>query len=186
MNKSENIAKIAAALVKAQSEMGNAVKDSKNPFFKSNFATLNAVREASLPVLNKHGIGVFQPTTVIDGKLYVETTAIHESGEFISGLYEVVTGKANDPQATGAAVSYARRYALQALVNIGADDDDAESAMGRSTKPATKAETKQIPMGTAAADLNGLLKEAVSEPAPKKGGFGVKVKVETGSEDGWA
>jgi hypothetical protein len=178
VNKSETIAKISAALVKAQSEMGNAVKDSKNPFFKSNFATLNAVREASLPVLNKHGIGVFQPTTVIEGKLYVETTAIHESGEYISGLYEVVTGKANDPQATGAAVSYARRYALQALVNIGADDDDAESAMGRGgKKEVASAKQETITVKT----------ETKVEDAPvKKGGFGVKAKAETGSEDGWA
>lgn len=68
MNKSESIAKIAGALVKAQSEMGNAVKDSKNPFFKSSYADLNSIREASLPVLNKHGISVLQPTTVIEGR----------------------------------------------------------------------------------------------------------------------
>lgn len=180
MNKSDTIVKIAAALVKAQSEMGNAVKDSKNPFFKSNFATLNAVREASLPVLNRHGIGVFQPTTVIDGKLYVETTALHESGEFISGLYEVVTGKINDPQATGAAVSYARRYALQALVNIGADDDDAESAMGRTTAPKltlSKSAT-ETPVTEVKADI----------PPVKKSGFGVKKPevMTAGTEDGWA
>lgn len=186
MNKSESIAKISAALVKAQSEMGNAVKDSKNPFFKSNFATLNAVREASLPVLNKHGVGVFQPTTVIDGKLYVETTAIHESGEYIAGLYEVVTGKANDPQATGAAVSYARRYALQALVNIGADDDDAESAMGRGHKEKPKTEVKLSDV-----EKSNLVEQAkaagVEETPVKKGGFGVKkAEVAAGSEDGWS
>jgi hypothetical protein len=131
MNRSESIAKIASALVKAQAEMGNAVKDSKNPFFKSKFADLNSIREACMPALNKHGIGVIQPTTVIDGKFYVETTLMHESGEFLSGLYEVVAVKQNDPQALGAAVSYSRRYGLQSLVNIGAEDDDSETAMGR-------------------------------------------------------
>ena len=84
-----------------------------------------------MPALNKHGIGVIQPTTVIDGKFYVETTLMHESGEFLSGLYEVVAVKQNDPQALGAAVSYSRRYGLQSLVNIGAEDDDSETAMGR-------------------------------------------------------
>jgi hypothetical protein len=131
MNRSESIAKIASALVKAQAEMGNAVKDSKNPFFKSKYADLNAVREACMPALNKHGVSVIQPTSVIDGKLYVETVLLHESGEFLSGLYEVVVGKQNDPQALGAAISYSRRYGLQSMVNIGASDDDAESAVDR-------------------------------------------------------
>ncbi len=132
MNKSESIAKIASAFVKAQSEMGNAVKDSKNPFFKSSYADLNSVREACLPALNKHGISVLQPTSVIEGKLYVETLLLHESGEYLSGMYEVVVGKQNDPQALGAAISYSRRYGLQSMVNIGAADDDGESAVNRS------------------------------------------------------
>lgn len=131
MNRSESISKIAAALVKAQSEMGNAVKDSKNPFFKSSYADLNSIREAALPVLNKHGITVLQPTTVIEGKLFVESLLLHESGEFISGLNEVVVAKQNDPQATGSGISYARRYGLQSLINIGSSDDDGELAMGR-------------------------------------------------------
>ena len=42
MDRSESIGKISAALVKAQSEMGSAVKDAKNPFFKSSYADLNA------------------------------------------------------------------------------------------------------------------------------------------------
>jgi hypothetical protein len=132
LNKSESIAKIASAFVKAQSEMGNAVKDSKNPFFKSSYADLNSVREACLPALNKHGISVLQPTSVIEGKLYVETLLLHESGEYLSGMYEVVVGKQNDPQALGAAISYSRRYGLQSMVNIGAADDDGESAVNRS------------------------------------------------------
>lgn len=138
MNKSESIAKIASALVKAQSEMGNAVKDSRNPFFKSSYADLNSVREACIPALNKHGVSVLQPTSVIEGKLYVETLLLHESGEYISGMYEVVVGKQNDPQALGAAISYSRRYGLQSMVNIGAADDDGESAVTRNfnSKPA--------------------------------------------------
>lgn len=129
MNKSESIVKIASALVKAQSEMGNAVKDSKNPFFKSKYADLNSVREACIPALNKNGISVLQPTSVVDGKLYVETLLLHESGEFISGLYEVIAAKQNDPQSLGSSITYARRYGLQAMVNIGAEDDDGQAAV---------------------------------------------------------
>jgi hypothetical protein len=80
MNRSESIVKIASALVKAQATMGNAVKDSKNPFFKSNYADLNAVREACLPALNANGVSVLQPTVSIDGRSFVETVLLHESG----------------------------------------------------------------------------------------------------------
>lgn len=131
MNRSETITKIAAALVKAQAAMGNAVKDSKNPFFKSNYADLNAVREACLPALNANGVSVLQPTVTVDGKAFVETVLLHESGEFISSVTEVICAKQNDPQAHGSGVSYARRYGLQSMVNLGSADDDGESAMGR-------------------------------------------------------
>ena len=49
---------IATAFLKAQSEMSNPVKGSNNPFFKSKYADLNAVREATIPILNAHGISV--------------------------------------------------------------------------------------------------------------------------------
>lgn len=131
MNKSESIVKIASALVKAQAAMGNAFKDAKNPFFKSSYADLNAVREACLPALNANGVSVLQPTVHADGKAYVETVLLHESGEFISSLTEILCAKQNDPQAHGSGISYARRYGLQSLVNLGSVDDDAEGAMGR-------------------------------------------------------
>lgn len=138
MNRSDSITKIAAALVKAQAAMGNAVKDSKNPFFKSNYADLNAVREACLPALNANGVSVLQPTVHIEGKPFVETVLLHESGEFISSLTEVICAKPNDPQAHGSGVSYARRYGLQSMVNLGSADDDGESAMGRQSAPPPK------------------------------------------------
>ena len=131
MNRSESISKIAVALLKAQSSMGNAVKGAANPFFKSKFADLNSVREAVTPALNANGIAVLQPTTTLDGKAFVETTLLHESGEFISSLTEIVTAKSNDPQAAGSGISYARRYGLQSFLSVGAEDDDGEAAMGR-------------------------------------------------------
>jgi len=137
MVKSESIVKIAAALLKAQSEMGDATKDAKNPFYKSSFADLNAIREASMPVLNANKISVLQATVPVtnlgtgNNEEYVETILLHESGEYIASQTKIVCAKQNDPQAYGSAVSYARRYGLQALVCIGAVDDDSEKAMGR-------------------------------------------------------
>jgi hypothetical protein len=133
MNSSQTITKISIALVKAQKEMGNAVKGSTNPFFKSKYADLNAVREAVLPVFNNNGITVIQPTCVIDGKNYVETILLHESGEFLSGVTEIISDKPNDAQKHGSGLSYARRYGLSSIAGIGAEDDDANHASSKQT-----------------------------------------------------
>ena len=119
---------IAKALIAAQKEMGNATKDSKNPFFKSKYADLNSIREACLPPLNANGIAVLQPICNAEGKHFVKTILLHESGETIESLTEILFNKANDPQAQGSGITYARRYGLQSLVCIGAEDDDGNKA----------------------------------------------------------
>jgi hypothetical protein len=119
---------IAKALLDAQKEMGNAIKDSSNPFFKSKYADLNAIREACMPSLNKHGIVVLQPIVHIDGKNFVKTVLLHESGEVFEGLTEIVYSKVNDAQAQGSGITYARRYGLQSIINVGAEDDDGNKA----------------------------------------------------------
>lgn len=134
--KSESLSKLAPALLAAQKKMGAALKDSNNPFFRSKYADLNAVIDASVPVLNEHGISVLQSPAVVpnvDGTTadVIQTILLHESGEYIAGSSKIVAAKANDPQAAGSATTYARRYGLQAMVTLKAEDDDAESAMGR-------------------------------------------------------
>lgn len=119
---------IIKAVLKAQKEMGDATKGAKNPFFKSQYADLNAIREACMPLLNENGIIVLQPTVHIDGKNFVKTILMHESGETIEGLTEILFAKTNDAQAQGSGITYARRYGLQSLVNIGAKDDDGNKA----------------------------------------------------------
>jgi len=119
---------IAKALIEAQKEMDNAVKDSKNPFFRSKYADLNSVREACIPALNKYSVVVLQPICQVDGKSYVKTLLLHESGESIESLTEIVYGKQGDAQAQGSGITYARRYGLQSLVCIGAEDDDGNKA----------------------------------------------------------
>jgi len=119
---------IAKALLEAQKEMGNALKDSKNPFFKSTYADLNSIREACMPALNKQGIVVLQPTAFIDGKNFIKTILLHESGESIESLTEIVYSKQNDAQSQGSGITYARRYGLQCIANVGAEDDDGNKA----------------------------------------------------------
>jgi len=130
MKQSESIAKLAAALVKAQAEMGGAVKDSSNPFFKSKYADLTSVVRAVKEPFAKHGLAYTQLPIREDSAVGVVTRLIHESGEWLEAEYTLPMVK-NDPQAAGSAITYARRYALQALAGIPTADDDAESAMLR-------------------------------------------------------
>lgn len=120
---------IATALLKAQSEMSNPKKGATNPFFKSKYADLNAIREAVIPTLNENGISVLQPIVHIEGKNFVKTILLHESGEFLESITEIIYNKQNDAQAQGSGISYARRYALQSFVCVGADDDDGQKAV---------------------------------------------------------
>lgn len=119
---------IATALLKAQTEMSNPKKDATNPFFKSKYADLNAVREAVIPILNNNGIVVLQPIKNIDGRNFVSTILLHETGEMMESFTEIVYNKQNDAQAQGSGITYARRYGLQSFVCVGADDDDGNKA----------------------------------------------------------
>jgi hypothetical protein len=120
---------ISTALLKAQSEMSNPKKGATNPFFKSKYADLNAIREAVIPILNSNGISVLQPIVHVDGKNFVKTILLHESGECLESLTEIIYNKVNDAQAQGSGISYARRYSLQSFVCVGADDDDGQKAV---------------------------------------------------------
>jgi hypothetical protein len=135
---------IAAALVKAQSEMGGALKDAKNPFFKSSYANYNAVREAVIPPLNNNKIVVMQPIVFQEGKSFVKTILLHESGESLESLTEIVCAKPNDPQAYGSAVSYGKRYSLQSFMCVGSEDDDGEKAMDRSSGQLSKQDVQPV------------------------------------------
>ena len=155
-NKSETIGKIAVDLLKAQAEMGDATKAANNPFFKSKYADLNAIREACIPVLNKFNITVLQPNAVVEGKQYIETLLLHSSGEYLTSLTEVISGKGT-AQDAGSGISYARRYGLQSFLNIGAVDDDGEGAMNRNAKPAynqSKVPDASTNTGTASGGTN--------------------------------
>lgn len=120
---------IAIALVKAQKEMQTPKKGSVNPFFKNKYADLNDVLEAIVPALNNNGIVLLQPLVNIEGKNFVKTVLMHESGETFESLAEIFCAKNNDAQAYGSGISYARRYSLSSICGIGSEDDDAQKAV---------------------------------------------------------
>lgn len=119
---------IATALVKAQQEMVTPKKANVNPFFKNKYAGLNEVLDAVVSALNNNGIVVLQPMVHLEGKNFVKTVLLHESGEMLESFTEIIYSKSNDAQAQGSGITYARRYGLQSFVSVGSDDDDGNAA----------------------------------------------------------
>ncbi len=134
MDKSESIKSLAEALNKAQDEMGGAAKDATNPFFKSKYADLSSVVQAIKQPFADNGLSYSQLPLFEDGRVGVETILMHISGEWMAGKLLLPVTK-QDPQAAGSAITYARRYALQAMAGIPSEDDDGSLA---SQKPAGK------------------------------------------------
>lgn len=127
---------VEQAMLAAQRNMSNAKKDTNNPFFKSKYADLNSIREAVLPALMEQDILMTQPEVIIDGRHYVRTLLTHvPSGTEIHSDVEILMTQQNNPQALGSAITYARRYGLQSLCGIGADDDDGNMAAQQPKQP---------------------------------------------------
>jgi len=132
LNQSNVIGALAAALSKVQgaTEPLLAVKDSSNPFFKSKYADLSSVWDACRVQLAANNLCVIQTTAeAADGAVLI-TTLAHSSGEWIRSVLPIKV-KDNSPQAQGSGLTYARRYALAAIVGVSQIDDDAEAAQGR-------------------------------------------------------
>ncbi len=141
MNKSESIAKLSAALVKASAELSNPPFDSTNPHFKNKYAGLAGTRDHINAVLPKFGLAVSQLVGSGERGPVVETMLIHESGEWISERLEMPASK-QDAQGWGSATTYARRYALMGICGVVGDvDDDGNEA----SKPAKPTSIKQGP-----------------------------------------
>ena len=130
MNQSESIAALAAALSKAQSAITGALKDSANPFFKSKYADLAACWDACRSQLAANNLAVIQTTEVTGAGTVLVTTLAHSSGEWMRGYLPVLTKDAG-PQGQGSGLTYARRYALAAMVGLAQIDDDGEAAQAR-------------------------------------------------------
>lgn len=130
---SQEIGKLASALAKAQGKIVGATKDSKNPFFKSSYADLASVWDAIRGPLSENGLSVIQTTEISDAGAIVVTTLAHESGEWMRGKI-CMHPKDEGPQAYGSCLTYARRYALAAIVGVAQIDDDAEAATGRNSQ----------------------------------------------------
>ncbi len=140
IQKSESIGALATSLSLAQGEIEAAKKDSDNPFFKSKYADLASVWDACREPLSKNKLAIIQlPGKDADG-YFVDTVMTHASGEYVASRLVIKPVK-DDPQGLGSAITYARRYGLQAIVGIAPEEDDGEESMGRNERKASKIAT---------------------------------------------
>lgn len=130
MKSSESINELATALCAAQSQMGGAVKDSANPFFKSSYADLTSVIKAIKQPFADNGLSYTQFPVSNENGMGVCTRLMHVSGQWLEGQFTLPVVK-RDPQAASSSLTYARRVSLSAIAGIPTADDDAESAMLR-------------------------------------------------------
>ena len=137
MNTSDTINELAKALAIAQASMGPALKGAKNPHFRSSYADLSSVVEAIREPFTSNGLAWVQaPSLDPDtGLVTVATRIVHSSGQWVEASVSAMPGRGGkadlSPQAVGSAVTYLRRYGLQALAGVPSADDDGEAAMGR-------------------------------------------------------
>lgn len=132
----------AEAFIKLQSAIKPAIKDAENAAFSrgnkvSRYADLAAVWEAVKDPLKDNGFAVIQMPQFEGETMYLETILLHVGGDKMTGRYPLKPAKL-DPQGFGSAITYARRYALSAMLGVIADDDDdGNAASGISTGKAT-------------------------------------------------
>ena len=156
---SETIGAIAAALAKAQAELTNPEKSLVATIRASGpretdqtfrYATLSSGLDIVRKALGGHEIATVQ-TTAIDneaGLIRLTSTLAHASGEWLSSEWPVCPiAETSAPRRMGAALTYARRYALFALVGIAGEDDlDApDLAEGAKANAAAEADDAGIP-----------------------------------------
>jgi len=128
------IGELAAALAKAQGEFPAVTKDrmAKLGTYSYAYADLASVLEAIRPTLSKHALALVQPLLWMDGHPWLITRLIHSSGQWVESHYPL--GVYERPQEMGSAITYARRYAICALVGIAAEDDDDAAGAEQATE----------------------------------------------------
>lgn len=139
MKRSDSTVELSKALAATWTELEDPTKSSSNPHFKSSYADLSQVLLAVRPVLAKNGLSVAQGPTRVEGWLVLSTQLLHSSGEYLETETPLLmeSARGQTMQALGSAITYARRYALQAIIGSAGkgDDDDGNKATPAKSMP---------------------------------------------------
>jgi hypothetical protein len=110
-------------ILEAKKEIGKATKNATNPHFKNKYVDINALIETVEGILLSKGLVLLQP--IENGKVYTRIVDA-ESKEMIESYIDLPIG--GTPQSMGSAITYFRRYTLQSLLSMQAQDDDGQLA----------------------------------------------------------
>ena len=138
---SEKIDKLAPDFVALQADLEPVDKSAANPFFKSKYAPLPDVMEALKPVLAKHHFGLSTLPAIVEGRNGLRFVLIHLSGQFLTGEWMLNPAKP-DPQGEGADTTYKRRFGVQAITGMVADEDDDGNTASRPAQQQNKQPAK--------------------------------------------
>jgi len=138
--RSDKIDKLTAALCKVQRNLAEADRDAENPVLQRRYASLSSVWKAIRKPLGEAGLAVFQLTSGGAGSsVKVTTTLAHTSGQWIEETLELMPEQGT-AQSVGMAITYARRYALAAMVGVTATEDEEDRSRQQERAAAAQAE----------------------------------------------
>lgn len=143
MNSSDTRKEFSEAFTQFQAEVTNPKMTAKNPYFNSKYSPLSDVLNTVRPILSKYGLSVSQDVASQEDKIAVTTIILHKSGEYIESSPLVLPAyqKLRDgrtefnAQGAGSAITYAKRYSLQSILGIAADEDDDAEGQVHGPKP---------------------------------------------------
>lgn len=158
MHTSDTIAAIAAALAKAQAELTNTHKDQKANAGKAQYryANIASVLDDVRPVLARHALAVVQGVGRDGEDVAITTRIVHESGEWIESMLPLPVDRMGGIQGVGSAITYGRRYALQAMLGIASDDDDGAAAQAQPPRQRPPGPPEWVARARASVEASGL------------------------------
>lgn len=121
------VKELFAALSNAQGDFDDAIANSTNPVFKSDYADMAAVRKAIKVPMSKYGLAIIQHPQTIDGRLILETIVTHTSGQWMKSDF-VLNVEKPTMQGLKSAITYARRTAALSILGVAEADDDGNEA----------------------------------------------------------
>jgi len=132
MEQSESINELTSALAKAQSEIRNPSKNTKNTFFKNEYADLTSVLGCIRPVASANGLSFIQSVEAYNGNVAVSSQISHVSGQWVKQVASVEVPKTskNPIQDLGSMATYLKRYQAQSMWAVCADEDTDAQDLG--------------------------------------------------------
>lgn len=141
--KPKNIHEAFLELQKAALQL-NLPKSKTNPHFHNKYTPLDVVLDAVIPLLNEHGFALIQSPVVYASRPGLKTKLVYGNGQELEDTMFLMPGR-EDPQGQGAAITYARRYAIMSMLGLTSDEDDDGNASMRATVKQDKSDKTSSP-----------------------------------------